>query len=156
MGELSLMTVSPAGEQAALAKGKNRSTTYEVKPLEEPRWKTLVESHSRTSVFHTVEWPDALRRTDGRESIAFTTCPPGSDLKNAVETEAITAALNATLWNRKEAAVALRINYKSLLYKTKKLGTGKNCTPGQESRRTLKVSRTAITKQSLLQLVGQV
>jgi DNA-binding NtrC family response regulator len=40
------------------------------------------------------------------------------------EVEAILAALNATLWNRKQAAALLGIEYKALLYKIKKLGIG--------------------------------
>jgi transcriptional regulator with PAS, ATPase and Fis domain len=38
------------------------------------------------------------------------------------ETEALLAALNSTRWHRKHAAVILKIGYKSLLYKMKKLG----------------------------------
>ena len=42
--------------------------------------------------------------------------------KHIAETEAILAALNSTRWNRKQAAALLRIDYKALLYKMKKLG----------------------------------
>jgi DNA-binding NtrC family response regulator len=42
--------------------------------------------------------------------------------KHQAETEAILAALNSTRWNRKQAAVLLKIDYKALLYKMKKLG----------------------------------
>lgn len=42
--------------------------------------------------------------------------------KHQAETEAILAALNSTRWNRKAAAALLRIDYKALLYKMKKLG----------------------------------
>ena len=42
--------------------------------------------------------------------------------KHIAETEAILAALNSTRWNRKQAAVLLKIDYKALLYKMKKLG----------------------------------
>jgi len=42
--------------------------------------------------------------------------------KQRAETEAILTALNATRWNRKQAAVLLKIDYKALLYKMKKLG----------------------------------
>lgn len=45
------------------------------------------------------------------------------DRKQA-EIEAIVAALNASLWNRKAAAVLLSVEYKALLYKMKKLGIG--------------------------------
>ena len=42
--------------------------------------------------------------------------------KNEAETTAILAALESTQWNRKQAAVLLKIDYKALLYKMKKLG----------------------------------
>jgi two-component system response regulator AtoC len=42
--------------------------------------------------------------------------------KQQAESEAILAALNATHWNRKQAAAQLKIEYKALLYKMKKLG----------------------------------
>jgi two-component system response regulator AtoC len=42
--------------------------------------------------------------------------------KEQAETEAILAALNSTRWNRKKAANMLKIDYKALLYKMKKLG----------------------------------
>jgi len=41
--------------------------------------------------------------------------------KEQAETDAILAALNATRWNRKQAAQLLNIDYKALLYKMKKL-----------------------------------
>jgi two-component system, NtrC family, response regulator AtoC len=45
------------------------------------------------------------------------------------ETDAILAALDATRWNRKQAAVLLKIDYKSLLYKMKKLRIDDRPTP---------------------------
>jgi two-component system response regulator AtoC len=42
----------------------------------------------------------------------------------AAEAEVIIAALNSALWNRKQAAALLKIDYKALLYKMKKLGIG--------------------------------
>ena len=42
--------------------------------------------------------------------------------KNDAETTAILAALESTHWNRKKAAAMLKIDYKALLYKMKKLG----------------------------------
>jgi two-component system response regulator AtoC len=56
--------------------------------------------------------------------------PDPSVLKNvdtahrAAEAEVIIAALNSALWNRKQAATLLKIEYKALLYKMKKLGIG--------------------------------
>jgi hypothetical protein len=43
-----------------------------------------LQRHPRSSVFHTVEWLEALRRTYGYEPIAFTICPPSAELQNAV------------------------------------------------------------------------
>jgi DNA-binding NtrC family response regulator len=45
-----------------------------------------------------------------------------SKAKDQAETEAILAALNSTRWNRKQAAALLKIDYKALLYKMKRLG----------------------------------
>ena len=42
--------------------------------------------------------------------------------KEQAESKAILAALNTTRWNRKQAALLLKIDYKALLYKMKKLG----------------------------------
>ena len=44
--------------------------------------------------------------------------------RKKTETDAILAALHSTLWNRKQAAALLNIDYKALLYKMKKLGIG--------------------------------
>ncbi len=46
--------------------------------------------------------------------------------KQQAETEVILAALNSTRWNRKQAAGILKIDYKALLYKMKKLGLEDN------------------------------
>jgi two-component system, NtrC family, response regulator AtoC len=46
--------------------------------------------------------------------------------KQQAETEAILAALHSTRWNRKQAAALLKIEYKALLYKMKKLGVEDN------------------------------
>jgi two-component system response regulator AtoC len=45
-----------------------------------------------------------------------------SKANQRAEAEAILAALTATHWNRKQAAMLLNIDYKALLYKMKKLG----------------------------------
>jgi two-component system response regulator AtoC len=44
-----------------------------------------------------------------------------NEAKKQAETDAILAALNVTHWNRKQAAALLKIDYKALLYKMKKL-----------------------------------
>jgi two-component system, NtrC family, response regulator AtoC len=47
-----------------------------------------------------------------------------SRAKEQAEADLILAALNATRWNRKRVAALLKIDYKALLYKMKKLGLG--------------------------------
>ena len=42
--------------------------------------------------------------------------------RQQAEVDAILAALNATRWNRKQAAALLKVDYKALLYKMRKLG----------------------------------
>lgn len=49
--------------------------------------------------------------------------------KQQAESEAILAALNATHWNRKQAAALLKIDYKALLYKIKRLGLADHASP---------------------------
>ena len=57
---------------------------YRFQPLMDPRWGEFLQRHPRSSVFHTAEWLEALRRTYGYEPVAITTCPPGTNLQNAV------------------------------------------------------------------------
>lgn len=49
-----------------------------------------------------------------------------ADTRREAERDAILQALASTLWNRKRAATLLKIDYKALLYKMKKLGIGDN------------------------------
>ncbi len=53
--------------------------------------------------------------------------------KEQAETDAILAALNSTRWNRKQAAAVLKIDYKALLYKMKKLGVEDSPVPALQS-----------------------
>jgi two-component system response regulator AtoC len=50
----------------------------------------------------------------------------------AAESEAVLKALESTRWNRKKAAESLRIDYKALLYKMKKLGIGTDQRPARK------------------------
>ena len=59
--------------------------------------------------------------------------------KREAEREAVLNALNATNWNRKKAAQLLRIDYKALLYKMKKLAIGTEpCVPAQSAAAGMK------------------
>ena len=57
---------------------------YEVDPLEDPRWQSLVERHPQASIFHHVGWLHALNRTYGYEPVVFTASPPTSDLEHGM------------------------------------------------------------------------
>ena len=54
---------------------------YQINPTEDPRWAELVERHPKASVFHTVGWLRALRRTYGYEPVVFTTSSPTGELR---------------------------------------------------------------------------
>lgn len=57
---------------------------YQVDPTKDARWSEFVEQHPKASVFHTVGWLQALRRTYGYEPVVFTTSPPNDELKNGL------------------------------------------------------------------------
>jgi hypothetical protein len=61
-----------------------RFRCYQLDPTEDARWEEFVERHPKASVFHTVGWLQALRRTYGYEPVAFTTSPPTGELKNGL------------------------------------------------------------------------
>jgi|HubBroStandDraft_1064217.scaffolds.fasta_scaffold01125_10 hypothetical protein len=60
------------------------SPVYQIDPLRDPRWAALVESHPRSSVFHSVNWLKALQSVYGYEPVAITTCPPAAILTNGL------------------------------------------------------------------------
>ena len=57
---------------------------HQIDPLRDPRWAALVESHPRSSVFHSVNWLKALQGVYGYEPVAVTTCPPDATLTNGL------------------------------------------------------------------------
>jgi CelD/BcsL family acetyltransferase involved in cellulose biosynthesis len=57
---------------------------YEIDPLCDPRWAGLVESHPRSSVFHSTKWLTALQKVYGYEPVVVTTSPPEASLKNGL------------------------------------------------------------------------
>jgi Acetyltransferase (GNAT) domain len=69
------------GSDVVAARG--RRPVYTFQPLTDPRWGRLLEQHPSSSVFHTAAWLDALHRTYGYVPTAITTCPPGTELRNA-------------------------------------------------------------------------
>jgi hypothetical protein len=57
---------------------------YQVDPTQDARWAELAERHPGASVFHSVAWLKALRRTYGYEPMAFTTSSSTGELKNGL------------------------------------------------------------------------
>ncbi len=57
---------------------------YEVNPLSDPRWKTLVETHPAATVFHTTNWLNALQRTYGYRPTVLTLTGPDKPLENGI------------------------------------------------------------------------
>src|ERR1700684_4252787 len=57
---------------------------YQVDPTQDPRWAEFVDRHPGASVFHSVAWLNALRRTYGYEPVAFTTSSPTGELNNGI------------------------------------------------------------------------
>jgi hypothetical protein len=63
---------------------RSLARVYEVDPLGDRRWQSLVERHPQASVFHHVGWLRALNRTYGYEPVVFTTSPPLHALENGL------------------------------------------------------------------------
>lgn len=57
---------------------------YTFDPLADGRWDQFLLRHPYSSVFHSFAWIKALVDTYGYTPIAFTTCPPGAELRNAL------------------------------------------------------------------------
>lgn len=57
---------------------------FRIDPLRDGRWSAFVERNRSGSVFHTVGWLEALRRTYGYEPVVFTTSRPGWELTNGI------------------------------------------------------------------------
>jgi two-component system response regulator AtoC len=74
--------------------------------------------------------PALLKPSEPRQVSAPPQAPTLENVTEArrqAEIEAILTALNRARWNRKQAAAALQVDYKALLYKMKKLGI--DCKP---------------------------
>jgi hypothetical protein len=60
------------------------TTVFELDPLRDARWETLVRKHPRASVFHSTNWLKALHSAYGYEPVVVTTCPPQAVLSNGL------------------------------------------------------------------------
>lgn len=59
-------------------------SVYKLNPLLDPRWQDLVDRHRYGSVFHSIPWLEALRRTYGYDPVVYTTTPPAQELSNGI------------------------------------------------------------------------
>ena len=59
-------------------------TVYKIDPLTDPRWADLQQRHAKASIFHTKGWLNALKRTYGYKTVAYTMSAAESDLQNGV------------------------------------------------------------------------
>jgi lipid II:glycine glycyltransferase (peptidoglycan interpeptide bridge formation enzyme) len=57
---------------------------YTINPIQDPRWRALLEQDPRASVFHDPRWLGALQQTYGYEPVVVTTCGPGQELTNGI------------------------------------------------------------------------
>lgn len=57
---------------------------FTINPLQDSRWSRFVAGHPQSSVFHTSEWVDALRRTYLYDPVVYTTTPAGRELTNGI------------------------------------------------------------------------
>lgn len=55
---------------------------YKIDPLRDPRWKEFIDWHPDSSVFHRVEWLEALKNCYGYTPIALTTSAAGEALQD--------------------------------------------------------------------------
>lgn len=66
------------------AVAKVKRPAFELDPLSDPRWKIFVDAHPDASVFHTIEWLQALKSCYGYAPVALTFSPPGSALTSGL------------------------------------------------------------------------
>jgi len=92
--------------------------------LRNPDW--IAEDLRRKAARRTLCQALPAQSQHGR--VAEPTLEQLTKAKVHAESEAILTALNATRWNRKQAAAQLNIEYKALLYKMKKLRIDKEVT----------------------------
>lgn len=57
---------------------------YAIDPLQDPRWKAFIYEHPNASIYHTIPWLDALRRTYDYEPVIYSTSPTSADLRDGI------------------------------------------------------------------------
>lgn len=75
---------APAETEPTHGPQRRELTTHEIDPLTDSRWGGFLEHNRLASVFHSLPWLDALRRTYGYRPVAYSTCAPDEELENAL------------------------------------------------------------------------
>lgn len=63
---------------------ERKMTVFRIDPLQDQRWKAFVDWHPDASIFHRVEWLQALKSSYGYTPFALTTSAPGSPLMDGL------------------------------------------------------------------------
>src|SRR5579864_5228422 len=86
----------------SVARDRQKDTEFfELDPLKDPRWKAFTDWHPDASVFHRVEWLQALKTCYGYDPIVFSLTPPGCPL----ETGLLICRVNSRLTGRRFVSV---------------------------------------------------
>ena len=78
------ITSSATGLAVAANAESAATSVYEINPLCDLRWETFVNSHPRSSVFHSTNWLRALQTAYGYDPLVVTTGPPDTALTNGL------------------------------------------------------------------------
>jgi len=57
---------------------------FTLDPLKDDRWAEFIGRHESSSIFHTAEWLEAIRRTYGYRPVVYTTSEPSCPLSNGI------------------------------------------------------------------------
>jgi DNA-binding NtrC family response regulator len=107
----------PAAPENALARAAGRGAAP---ASDTPAWlRDAAPDDARFMSMRRMRASDAAASLDNEQ---WSVLERVDQARRAAETDAILTALHSTLWNRKQAAALLNLDYKALLYKMKKLG----------------------------------
>jgi hypothetical protein len=75
-----MSNIPPKGQADSVIDDK----CQELDPIDDPRWAEFVRTHPSSSVFHSVGWLEALRRTYAYKTAFLTTSTTNEPLKNGI------------------------------------------------------------------------
>ena len=77
-------TLETETEHSTAKAEKREMAVYKIDPLQDPRWKAFVAWHPDSSLFHRIEWLQALKSCYGYTPAALTSSAPGSALEDGL------------------------------------------------------------------------